>query len=181
MVTSSSNGSTERLRLGQLLVRLLHRLRSETFLEGQSMGANLRLSHSQIIGNLVGVDGIRLTELAARATLSLAACSEQVNELESLGVLERRPDPTDGRAKLIVPTPLGRRMLEASQASIARLEQRWAALCPPNAFEDACSTLDMLLRSLEESDPNLDQWRKSLNVSEPNRASIDDGGPLRPD
>ena len=167
MTTSSPNPLDERVRLGQLLVRLLHRLRAESFLEGQSMGANLRFSHSQIIGNLVGIDGIRLTELAARATLSLAACSEQVNELESLGYLERRPDPTDGRAKLIVPTPLGRRLLEASQASIARLEQRWAALCAPNAFEQACSTLDQLLRSLDESDSTLEQRLRSLNESDP--------------
>ncbi len=131
------------------------------------MGANLRFSHTQIIGNLVGVDGIRLTELATRATLSLAACSEQVNELESLGYLERRPDPTDGRAKLIVLTPNGRRLIEASQASIARLEQRWAALCAPNAFEEACSTFDQLLRSLEGSESSIDQKLHSSTESDP--------------
>ncbi|MFN0095332.1 MAG: MarR family winged helix-turn-helix transcriptional regulator [Dehalococcoidia bacterium] len=166
MTTSSPNAPNERLRLGQLLVRLLHRMRSESFNEGQAMGANLRFTHLQVIGNLVGVDGIRLTELASRATLSLAACSEQVNELETLGYLERRPDPTDGRAKLIVPTARGRRLLEASQASIARLEERWAARCAPGAFEQACSTLDQLLRSLDEADSTADPDVRPLNESE---------------
>ena len=50
---------------------------------------------------------MRLTELAARAELSLSATSELVNELEHLGYLHRIPDPRDGRAKLIVPTDRG--------------------------------------------------------------------------
>lgn len=151
MNMSTPQNLNHRLPVGQLLVRLLHRLRSETFVEARVPG--LRFPHLQIVGNLVGVDGIRLTELAGRATLSLAACSELVNELEALGYLERRPDPTDGRAKLIVPTPRGRLLLNGSQVAIARLEQRWGSDCAPNAFEEACLTFDHLLRSLEASDP----------------------------
>jgi DNA-binding MarR family transcriptional regulator len=141
----------DRLLLGQILVRLLHRLRSETYTRASVPG--LRFPALQILGNLVGVEGIRLTDLAARAALSLAACSDLVNELEGLGFLERRPDPTDGRAKLIVPTELGRRLLQASQTAIAGLEDRWAALCPPGAFEAACTTFDQLLRVLDTLPP----------------------------
>lgn len=158
MTLSSPDLTVNRLPIGQLLVRLLHRLRSETFAEGQARGAGLRFPHSQILGNMVGVEGIRLTELAGRATLSLAACSELVNELEGLGYLERRPDPTDGRAKLIAPTALGSLLLDASQAAVRRLERRWAEHCGPNAFEDACATLDQLLRALELSEA-LDEQR----------------------
>lgn len=140
-----------RIPIGQLLVRLLHHLRSEVFMEGRARGAGLRFPHLQIIGNLVGVEGIRLTELAGRATLSLAACSELVNELVSLGYIERRPDPSDGRAKLIVPTPLGQQLLAASQVAVRKLEDRWAAHCPPGEFEDACQTLDQVLRSLDQA------------------------------
>lgn len=152
MTMSTPPLPNDRLPIGQLLVRLLHRLRSEGFLEGQAQGAGLRFPHTQILGNMVGIEFIRLTELASRATLSLAACSELVNELEALGYFERRPDPTDGRAKLIVPTQSGRQLLDASQLAVARLEERWGSHCPPHAFDAACSTLDQLLRSLEESD-----------------------------
>ncbi len=152
MTASSLDPHQERLPIGQLLVRLLHQLRRETFEEGQARGAGLRFPHSQILGNMVGVEGIRLTDLAGRATLSLAACSELVNELEGLGYLERRPDPTDGRAKLIAPTALGSLLLDASQAAVRRLERRWAEHCAPSALEEACVTLDQLLRSLEAVD-----------------------------
>jgi DNA-binding MarR family transcriptional regulator len=149
MASSTPPLEADRRPIGQILVRLLHQLRTETFRVGASKGSNLRFPHVQIIANLVGVDGIRLTDLANRATLSMAACSELVNELESLGYIERQPDPTDGRAKLIVPTKLGRLMLSESQKTIRQLEQRWAAYCPPGAFEEACVTLDGLLRDLE--------------------------------
>jgi DNA-binding MarR family transcriptional regulator len=152
MATSTALPETDRMRIGQILVRLLHQLRAETFREGASRGANLRFPHLPIIANLVGVDGIRLTDLAKRATLSMAACSELVNELESLGYIERTGDPTDGRAKLIVPTQLGRRMLSESQKSIRQLEQRWATYCQPGEFDSACLTLDRLLRQLEARD-----------------------------
>jgi DNA-binding MarR family transcriptional regulator len=76
-----------------------------------------------------------------------------VNDLQALGYLERRADPADGRAKLIVPTLRGRRLLERAGLAVARLEQRWRSQCPPTTFDTACSTLDQLLRSLEPADP----------------------------
>lgn len=97
----------------------------------------------------MGVDGIRLTELAERATLSLAACSELVNELQTLGYLERRPDPADGRAKLIFPTRRGRELLAAAGDAVADLEHRWRHLCADGSFDEACRTFDDLLRRLD--------------------------------
>lgn len=109
--------------------------------------ADLRFAHNQIWGN-VGVDGIRLTELAHKANLSLAACSELVNDLQSLGYLERRADPTDGRAKLIHPTPRGRALLDAAGDRVAQIEAEWRARLPRGEFDRACRALDGLLADL---------------------------------
>jgi MarR family len=65
---------------------------------------DLRGPYLHIFGNL-GVDGIRLTDLAAQAQLSLATASELVSDLQALRYLERRAEGTDKRAKLIFPTP----------------------------------------------------------------------------
>jgi hypothetical protein len=82
--------------IGQLLGRLLRQFRAELFAPAAQRGyRDLREPHLQIFGNL-GVDGVRLTDLAARAQLSLAATSELVNDLQRLGYLERRPDPPTG-------------------------------------------------------------------------------------
>jgi DNA-binding MarR family transcriptional regulator len=149
-VTSSTPSlPTDRLAIGQLLVRLLHEFRTALFdaVEGSEF-ADLRFAHNQIWGN-VGIDGIRLTELANKANLSLAACSELVNELQSLGYLERQPDPADGRAKLIFPTPRGRRLLDAAGQRVAQLEAEWRAHLPRGEFDRACRALDRLLHAAE--------------------------------
>lgn len=140
----------DRHAIGQLLVRLLTHFRKELFdhPDAQARFPDTRFAHLQIWGN-VGIDGIRLTELAERATLSLAACSELVNELEALDYLERRPDPSDGRAKLIYPTAKGRELLDVAGTAVAELEDRWRQLCAREAFDDACRTLDGLLRRLD--------------------------------
>lgn len=72
--------------------------------------------------------GVRLTELADRAQLSLAATSELVNDLVDLGYLVRRPDPADGRAKLIDLTERGRDLMGMAGAKVADIEQRWSTL-----------------------------------------------------
>ena len=74
------------------------------------------------IGNL-GVDGIRLTDLAARAQLSPATASELVSDLQALGYLERRANGTNKRAKLIFPTPRGRQALDDTGDRVAQIEE----------------------------------------------------------
>ncbi len=142
---------SDRLAVGQLLVRLLHHFRRELFAQAEhdARFADLRFSHLQIWGN-VGVDGIRLTTLAERANLGLPACSELVDDLQRLGYLIRRPDPTDRRAKLIFPTSKGLELLDAAGRAVAELEERWRRSLPPDAFDAACLTLDGLLTNLDE-------------------------------
>lgn len=150
MPMSTPKLPSDRLAIGQLLVRLLHHFRTELFAAGQveQRFPGIRFSHLQIWGNL-GTDGIRLTALADHANLSLAACSELVNDLERLGYLERRPDPSDGRAKLIHPTTEGRALLDEAGREVAQLEARWRTHLPNDDFDLACRTLDTLLRSLD--------------------------------
>jgi DNA-binding MarR family transcriptional regulator len=149
MVPSTPRLATDRLAVGQLVGRLQQHFRTELFgAPGRDdLFPDIRFPHMQIWGN-VGIDGVRLTTLADRANLSLAACSELVNELQESGYLERRPDPSDGRAKLIFPTTKGRRLLDEAGRVVAEIESRWRALCPPGDFDHACHTFDRLLNAL---------------------------------
>lgn len=139
----------DRLAIGQLLVRLLSEFRRELSEPMAEHGyGDIRRPHLQIWGN-IGANGRRLTDLAARAELSLSAASELVNELEDLGYLERRPDPTDGRAKLIVPTARGRQALDAATVRVAEIEDHWGRVVGHKRFNDACYVLDDLLKQLD--------------------------------
>ena len=70
-------------------------------------------------------DGIRLTELAARAQMTHQSMGELVAILERRGFLERRPDPSDGRARLVSLTAEGRNLRDAGTAQIAQIEADW--------------------------------------------------------
>ena len=138
----------DRLAIGQLLARLLREFRAELSAPAAEHGyADMRQPHLHIFGN-VGIDGIRLTDLAARAQLSLATTSELVSELQQLGYLERRPDPRDGRAKLIFPTRRGRQVLDTAGDRVAEIEQHWRELLGAGRFDVMCRTMNDLLDGL---------------------------------
>ncbi|GAA1894129.1 MarR family winged helix-turn-helix transcriptional regulator [Asanoa iriomotensis] len=149
MKPTSSDLPTDRAAVGQLLVRLLRQFRTEMFEPAAASGyRDLREPHLQIFGNIYG--GARLTELAARAQLSLAATSELVNDLQRLGYLERQPDPQDGRAKLIVPTARGRAALADAGDRVAEIERHWADLIGDRRFTAMTRALQDLLDALEK-------------------------------
>jgi len=72
-------------------------------------------------------EGTRLTELAARADMTHQSMSEVVVSLEQRGYLERRPDPTDGRARLVCLTPAGQKLRRVGTEKIREIERLWQA------------------------------------------------------
>lgn len=71
-------------------------------------------------------DGMRLTELASLAGLAKQSVGEIVDDLAKLGYLERYPDPTDKRAKLIRLTDKGLEAQRIGFSLFAKLEEDWA-------------------------------------------------------
>ena len=67
---------------------------------------DIRPTHGCVFRFVHG-DGMRLTELASLAGLTKQSVGEIVDDLVGLGYIERFPDPTDKRAKLIRLTAKG--------------------------------------------------------------------------
>ena len=148
-MAQSRDLSDDRLAIGQLLVRLLREFRDDLAAPRADAGyGDVREPHFQIFGN-IRMGGIRLTELADRAQLSLAATSELVNDLADLGYLTRRPDPADGRAKLIDLTKRGRDLMADAGSRVADIEHRWSALAGERNFNQMCRTMQRLLDELD--------------------------------
>jgi DNA-binding MarR family transcriptional regulator len=63
----------------------------------------IRHKHGAVFAN-IDLDGTRPSVLAERAQMGKAAMGELVDELARLDYVRREPDPTDGRAKLVIPT-----------------------------------------------------------------------------
>ena len=98
----------------------------------------------------IKADGSRLTELAAQARMTLPAMSELVDDLQRLGIVERRPDPTDGRAKLICLTEAGWEAMRAARRAIQEIEARYVEIVGAERFEAAARTFDDLIRALDD-------------------------------
>lgn len=80
-------------------------------------------SHSAVFAQ-IQPGGNRLSDLARGANMTPQAMGELVDELEALGYVERRPDPSDRRAKLIMLTERGRACIAAGIATIEGIETR---------------------------------------------------------
>ena len=138
--------SEQRLPVGQLLGLTLRRFRADLLAWGQEAGyTNLRQSHLQVFGN-IDWTGTRLTDLAARAAMTRPSMLELVDELVKAGYLERRPDQRDGRAKLICLTRDGRRVVAQALRAVREIERTYADEVGASRFEEACLTLQELLR-----------------------------------
>ena len=86
----------------------------------------IRLVHLNLYRNLE-FDGTRLTELAARASMTKQGMQELVDRAEKAGFIERRPDPDDRRAKFVVFSDKGLVLLEALHQAIVFAEQNMIA------------------------------------------------------
>jgi DNA-binding MarR family transcriptional regulator len=151
-MAASSELPPDRLAIGQLLVRLLREFRDDLAAPRADAGyGDVREAHFQIFGN-IRVGGIRLTELADRAQLSLAAASELVNDLVDLGYLTRRPDPVDGRAKLIDLTKRGKSLMADAGGRVIDIEDRWSKIVGEGSFAQMTKTMQRLLDELNPRD-----------------------------
>jgi DNA-binding MarR family transcriptional regulator len=86
---------------------------------------DIRISHGCVFGT-IDPDGSRLTDLAERARMTKQSVGEVTSELERRGYLERVPDPSDGRAKIIRLTERGRAAQALGRELIDEIEQEWA-------------------------------------------------------
>jgi len=109
---------------------------------------SIRPAHFQVFA-IIKADGTRLTDLSDWAGMSLSAMAELVDGLEQLGYVERRPDPSDGRAKLVCLTDSGWRAIREGQRLISQLERDWGTALGSNRFESLCRELQALLDVLD--------------------------------
>ena len=89
-------------------------------------------------------DGSRLTDLADQAQMSKQSAGVLVDQLERLGYVRRVPDPTDGRARLIVIEERGRRAAEGAKATSTEILAEWTAFLGTRNFTLLHQILDQL-------------------------------------
>jgi DNA-binding MarR family transcriptional regulator len=112
--------------LGVLASQLVFSLQDELFAGLAEEGYDdLHPRHWAVLAYL-DEDGIRATELARLSGRHKQVVGRLVDELEELGYVERRPDPADRRAKLVVPTSRGLGQMRRGDEIVAAIEARHA-------------------------------------------------------
>ena len=76
--------------------------------------------------------------------------AEAVEQLERAGYVERRPDPRDRRARLVVLTERGEAVRSVAIAAGRRVEERWTELTSATEIDALRATLQRLLSRLRE-------------------------------
>jgi DNA-binding MarR family transcriptional regulator len=95
-------------------------------------------------------DGSRLTDLAESAQVTKQTASLLVAALEREGIVERVPDPEDGRARLIRFTERGRTAAHEAMRVVMGVEQEWTEHLGP---ELAGQLREALMKLREVTDP----------------------------
>jgi DNA-binding MarR family transcriptional regulator len=119
----------------------------DDLLEGlhRAQVTSVRPTHQAVLRYLDADTGTRSSTLAERAGLTRQALTQIVDDLERLGYVERRPDPGDRRAKLVVYTEQGREAFESGRHVIEDIERRYAELLGEADFDDLRAALTRLL------------------------------------
>lgn len=121
--------------LGQSLMEVARHFQKhalEGFLEEGHTG--LQASHQAVLTHL-SLSGSRLTELAKRAAMTKQAMGQLVDEVEALGYVERVPDPTDKRAKLVRFTDKGCQLMKSGTRVGASIHQRYTDIIGEKKME----------------------------------------------
>ena len=115
----------EPLNLGLLLFIPYRAMESAVLAALREHGHHLTISQARVFQR-IGPDGSRPGELADATQLSKQTLGSILDQLEGAGYVTRVPDPSDGRARLVTITELGRELVTLSLPVVQETEQAWA-------------------------------------------------------
>jgi DNA-binding MarR family transcriptional regulator len=122
-------GDAEPGRVGLHYLAVAYRVRK--VLDGHMVSNGLSLARSKVLQILDREGSLRQTVLAQELGLAQRSITQAVESLARDGLVERRPDPDDGRAKLVTMTSDGAALLAAStDAGEQMLDRIFGSLGP---------------------------------------------------
>jgi len=134
--------------LGQALMEVARHFQKhamDAFIQEGHSG--LQVSHQAVLTHLA-LSGSRLTELAKRASMTKQAMGQLVDEVEALGYVERVPDPTDKRAKLVRFTEKGCQLMKSGTKVGTSIHQRYTDIIGEKKMERLRDLLDELYEKI---------------------------------
>ena len=100
---------------------------------------------------------LRVTEVASSVNLDPSTVSRHLSQMERSGLIDRTPDPADGRAQLVAVSAEGRQQLEAAFARRRELLARSLADWDPHDLAEFERLLNKFARAIESSTPKKEE------------------------
>jgi DNA-binding MarR family transcriptional regulator len=94
---------------------------------------DLNAAHLNVL-QYPGPDDLRPSELAAQTRMTKQALNYLLGQMERLGYVERREDPSDHRSKRIHVTTRGRHAMTTIREIVAEVEADWEQQLGPQRF-----------------------------------------------
>jgi len=139
--------------LGQTLILITRDFRRRLAADLAARGVRgISLRHSGTFLHLGRHGPCRAVDLAAAAGVRPQSMMKTVHELEALGLVARRVDPADARAKLIDFTDAGRQVIAEMTRSTDAVWRQYAAILGRPALEEVVAGLNILLADGEIDD-----------------------------
>ena len=99
-------------------------------------------------------EGSRAIDVARQSGQHKQVVGTLVDELEQLGYVRREPDPSDRRAKLIVPTELGLQQMSKTDAVMAEIERGIAASLGEQQYREFKQSFRRVAQMLSDDQPS---------------------------
>ncbi len=138
--------------VGQALLEVARDFQKGALEEYSRAGHRKLQSSHQAILTYLSLDGTRLTELAARASMTKQAMGQLVDEVERLGYVERIPDPSDGRAKIVRFTRKGRMLIKEGTEIGEEIQRKYASMIGENKMRRLRDLLEELHHKIHQKD-----------------------------
>ncbi len=148
---SDTIDAAKQRNLGNLLLRSARLFDALAFERWSAGHPSIRRAHLQLMPHL-DLDGTRITELARRAEISKQAVGQLVTDMEASGYVQRVPDPSDQRAKIVILTKRGRDAVIEGLAVFDSLRGELTA-------ELGADVIEALIDGLERLSPALDSLK----------------------
>lgn len=117
----------EPLNLGLLLLLPYRSMEARVFAALAAAGFDDFTPAQARVFQRIAPGGSRLTDLAEQAQITKQSAGFLVDQLAKAGYVERVPDPTDARARLVRIAPRGARAVPLAAAIVAEVEAEWTA------------------------------------------------------
>lgn len=150
---TASTGPDDDYRLSQSPSQLLRRAQQYVtdMFARSGLSDNVTLRQTVVLGAVAELEGASQTELVKATGVDRSTLAEMVSRLERKGLLSRKKDRQDGRAKRVWLTDAGRNRLDHSLPAMKAVDDALLSLLPRTRQNSFQTALEAIVRAATDA------------------------------